>query len=210
VPSRVLRRTRNRRQTRSRVLALGLVFSALGGATPSWGQADPGGQPAPTARIVKGPETGQRAPDFTLPWANKDVIGPEDQPFRLTDNLGKVVVLAFFPRDFTPSGTAELQGLAAVAESFGPDVVVVAINADSIETHHRFASSLGIPFLLLSDPEQRVARRYGSDGPDGVDRPTVYVIRPDGKVSYRDLALEAQDKRESESLKRAIAKAGQP
>jgi hypothetical protein len=43
-----------------------------------------------------------------------------------------------------------------------------------------------------------------------VDRPTVYVIRPDGKVSYRDLALEAQDKRESESLKRAIAKAGLP
>jgi peroxiredoxin len=89
-------------------------------------------------------------------------------------------------------------------------VVVVAVSSDSLETHHRFAASLGIPFLLLSDPDQRVARRYGSDGADGTDRPTVYVIRPDGKVSYRDLALDGQDKREYESLKRAVAKAAQP
>ena len=139
---------------------------------------------------MKGPETGQRAPDFTLPWASREAIGPEEQPFRLTDNLGKVVVLAFFARDFTPGSIAELQGLAAVADSSGPEVVVVAISSDSLETHRRFANSIGIKYLLLSDPDQRVARRYGSDGADGVDRPTVYVIKPDGKVSYRDLGLE--------------------
>ena len=82
--------------------------------------------------------------------------------------------------------------------------------AVALDAHRRFASSLGIPFLLLSDPDQRVARRYGSDGADGVDRPVVYVIRPDGKVSYRDLALEPQDKKEFESLKRAVTKAAQP
>jgi peroxiredoxin len=121
-----------------------------------------------------------------------------------------VVVLAFFSRDFTPGSTAELQGLAGVAESSGPEVVVVAVSTDSLDTHRRFASSLGLPFLLLSDPDQRVARRYGSDGADGADRPVVYVIRPDGKVSYRDLGLEPQDKKEFESLKRAVAKAAQP
>lgn len=190
----------------------GLALAALitGAALPGWAQGNPSGPPTPTARIVKGPETGQRAPDFTLPWANKDAIGPEEQPFRLTDNLGKVVVLAFFARDFTPGSTAELQGLAALAESSGPEVVVVAISSDSLETHKRFAASLGLPLLLLSDPDQRVARRYGSDGTDGADRPTVYVIRPDGKVSYRDLGLEPQDKKEFESLKRAVTKAAQP
>lgn len=189
-----------------------VVLSVLsaGHAPQAFGQAAPKGQPTPTARIVKGPETGQRAPDFTLPWANRDVVGTEEQSFRLTDNLGKVVVLAFFPRDFTPGSTAELQGLATVTDSSGSEVVVVAVSSDSLETHHRFAASLGIPFLLLSDPDQRVARRYGSDGADGTDRPTVYVIRPDGKVSYRDLALDGQDKREYESLKRAVAKAAQP
>ena len=54
---------------------------------------------------------------------------------------------------------------------------MVAVSSDSLETHRRFASSIGIKFLLLSDPDQRVARRYGSDGSDGLDRPTVYVIQ---------------------------------
>jgi len=185
------------------VLTAGYTLQALG-------QAAPKGPPTPTARIVKGPETGQRAPDFTLPWANREVIGTEEQSFRLTDNLGKVVVLAFFPRDFTPTSTVELQGLAAIADSSGPAVVVVAVGGDSLESHRRFASSLGLPFLLLSDPDQRVARRYGSDGADGVDRPTVFVIRPDGKVSYRDLALDPQNTGEFEALRRAVAKAAQP
>jgi peroxiredoxin len=190
--------------------ALGALLGVLLlGASAARAQ-DAKGPPTPTARIVKGPETGQRAPDFTLPWATKDAIGPEEQAFRLTDNLGKVVVLAFFARDFTPGSTAELQGLAAVADSSGPEVVVVAISSDSLETHRRYASSLGLRIMLLSDPDQRVARRYGSDGSDGVNRPTVYVIKPDGKVSYRDLTLDPQDKREFESLRRAVAKAAQP
>jgi peroxiredoxin len=209
VRSPVLRESRFRRARPGRPAALLLAALTVGGTTGSWAQANQG-PPTPTARIVKGPETGQRAPDFTLPWANKDAVGPEEQPFRLTDNLGKVVVLAFFSRDFTPGSTAELQGLAAVAGSSGPEVVVVAVSTDSLDTHRRFASSLGLPFLLLSDPDQRVARRYGSDGADGADRPVVYVIRPDGKVSYRDLGLEPQDKKEFESLKRAVAKAAQP
>lgn len=188
--------------------ATGMVAAlTLVGASQSMAQANP--PPTPTARVVKGPETGQRAPDFTLPWVTRDAVGPEEQPFRLTDNLGKVVVLAFFARDFTPGSTAELQGLATVAQSSGPEVIVVAISSDSLETHHRYASSLGIQFMLLSDPDQRVARRYGSDGAEGTDRPTVYVIRPDGKVSYRDLGLEPTDQREYEALKRAVAKAAQ-
>jgi len=181
------------------LVALGLPASAAGQGND--------GLPTPTARVVKGPEAGQRAPDFTLPWANKDGIGPEDQPFRLTDNLGKVVVVAFFARDFTPGSTAELQGLATVADSNGAEVVVVAISSDSIETHQRFASSLRLPFLLLSDPEQRVARRYGSDGAEGVDRPVVYVIRPDGKVSFRDMGLDPQERKEFDAIRRAVQKA---
>ena len=205
----VLPESRRRRARPGRSAALVLAALTVSGTARSWAQANQG-PPTPTARIVKGPETGQRAPDFTLPWASKDAVGPEEQAFRLTDNLGKVVVLAFFSRDFTPGSTAELQGLTALAESSGPEVVVVAVGTDSLDAHRRFASSLGIPFLLLSDPDQRVARRYGSDGADGVDRPVVYVIRPDGKVSYRDLALEPQDKKEFESLKRAVTKAAQP
>jgi peroxiredoxin Q/BCP len=210
VPSRVSRIARAGPLRAGLQAVVVLSVLSAGHAPQAFGQAAPKGQPTPTARIVKGPETGQRAPDFTLPWANRDVVGTEEQSFRLTDNLGKVVVLAFFPRDFTPTGTAELQGLAAIADSFGPAVVVVAVGGDSLESHRRFASSLGLPFLLLSDTDQRVARRYGSDGADGVDRPTVFVIRPDGKVSYRDLALDPQKAGEFEAVRRAVTKAAQP
>lgn len=204
-------RRADRRAIAPRVLGgLTATVILLGAVPAARAQAEPKQVPTPTARVVKGPETGQRAPDFTLPWASREAIGSEEQSFRLTDNLGKVVVLAFYARDFTPGSTAELQALAALADSSGPEVVVVAISSDSLETHRRFASSLGLKILLLSDPDQRVARRYGSDGSDGLDRPTIYVIKADGKVSYRDLNLDPQDRKEFESVRRAVAKAVQP
>ena len=42
-----------------------------------------------------------RAPDFTLPWANKDGVGPAESPYQLWRDRGKTVVIAFYPRDFT-------------------------------------------------------------------------------------------------------------
>src|SRR5437867_5969368 len=37
----------------------------------------------PTAVLISGPEVGRRAPDFTLPWASKDGLGPADNPYQL-------------------------------------------------------------------------------------------------------------------------------
>jgi peroxiredoxin Q/BCP len=76
---------------------------------------------------------------------------------------------------------------------FGPEVTLVGISTDSIETHSRFAKSLDLPFRLLSDPTQEVARRYASGDRSGYLRRTVYVIGPDGKVQYRNLRFNALD-----------------
>ena len=51
----------------------------------------------PTAVMVSGPDVGRRAPTFRLPWANKDGVGPADQPYDLALDRGKTVVLAFYP-----------------------------------------------------------------------------------------------------------------
>ena len=160
----------------------------------------------PTAVLVRGPEAGQRAPDFSLPWATMETIGTE--PFVLSRTLGQVVVLAFYPRDFTRTCTAEWQGLAAQRETlFGPDVTVVGISIDSLETHQRFAVSLSLPYMLLSDPSQQVARKYGAAGDDGVNRRAIYVIGKDGKVTWRDTQFNAIDPREYEALRKAVAEA---
>ena len=74
-------------------------------------------------------------------------------------------MIAFYPADFTKGCTAQMQTFADQYDTlFGPDVVVVGISTDSVQTHQRFASSLDLPFRLLADPDQEVARKYGSKG----------------------------------------------
>ena len=90
----------------------------------------PRGRPAgqarrrpPTVVLVGGPQVGNTAPDFTLPWANKDGVGPADNPYQLWRDRGKTVVLAFYPQDFTSGCTAEMQTFADQYDTlFGPDV----------------------------------------------------------------------------------------
>jgi peroxiredoxin Q/BCP len=168
-----------------------LVVSLLAGGAPLLAQ-DPKGPP--TAVVVGGPEVGRKAPDFTLPWAGRDGIGPAESPYQLWRDRGKTVVIAFYPRDFTSGCTAEMRTFTdQYASLFGSDVVVVGISADSLSTHSRFAASLGLPFRLLSDPDQTVARKYGSRDNSGFPRRTVFVVGPDGRVAYRNMKFNALD-----------------
>jgi peroxiredoxin Q/BCP len=186
---------------RHRVSLLALAL-CLVGAPALLGQSDTG---KPTAVLLSGPEVGRRAPNFSLPWANKDGVGPAESPYELWGDLGRTIVVAFYPRDFTKSCTAELQTFTEQYDSlFGPDVVVVGISTDPPETHSRFAASLNAPFRLLSDPGQRVARKYGSYDRSGFPRPTVYVIGADGKVKYRNMHFNALDPQHYKALGAAV------
>src|SRR3954468_22251553 len=157
------------------------------------------------AVLLGGPEVGRRAPDFSLPWANRDGVGPVESPYQLASDRGKTVVVAFYPRDFTKGCTAQLRTFAEQYDSlFGPNVVVVGISADSVSTHNRFAASLGLQFRLLSDPEQRVSKQYASKDPDGYNRRTVYVVGPDGRVKFRNLNFNALDSSDFAELRAAV------
>jgi peroxiredoxin Q/BCP len=157
------------------------------------------------AILQSGPDVGQRAPDFSLPWATRDGVGPIEAPYQLASDRGKTVVVAFYPRDFTKGCTAQMRTFAEQYDSlFGPDVVLVAISTDSVETHGRFARSLSLPFRLLSDPEQRVSKQYASKDPNGYNRRTVYVVGPDGRVKFRDLSFNALDPSAYAELRAAV------
>ena len=162
-----------------------------------------------TAVLLGGPDVGRRAPDFSLPWATKDGVGPIEAPYQLAGDRGKIVVVAFYPRDFTKGCTAEMQTFAQQYDSlFGPDVVLVGISTDSVETHKRFATSLNLPFRLLSDPDQRVSKQYASKDKGGYNRRTVYVIGPDGRVKFRNMRFNALDPRDYAELRQAIRAPG--
>jgi peroxiredoxin Q/BCP len=159
----------------------------------------------PTAVLVGGPSEGSKAPEFSLAWATKDVIGQADSPYELWRDRGKTVVLAFYPADFSKGCTAELQTFADQYHTlFGSDVVVLGVSADSVESHKRFASSLDLPFRLLSDPGLKVARKYASNGDGGRAKRTVFVIGPDGRIKYRNLKFNALDPKDYSALGSAV------
>jgi thioredoxin-dependent peroxiredoxin len=184
-----------------RLSALMTVAALLVASVPAVAQKDS----TVKAVLQSGPEVGRRAPDFSLPWATGDGVGPIEAPYQLASDRGKTVVVAFYPRDFTKGCTAQLRTFAEQYDSlFGPDVTVVGISTDSVTTHKRFASSLSLPFRLLSDPEQRVSKQYGSKDSGGINRRTVYVIGPDGKVKYRNLKFNALDPHAYSDLQAAV------
>lgn len=153
-------------------------------------------QPAPLGirlRVAEDVRVGHPAPAVVLPYATRTGPGPRDQPFDLSKELGHVVVLAFYPGDFTPGCTAEWQALRDRAGSVFPgEVVVAGISVDSIASHVRFAAEYDLPFKLLSDADLTVARRY--DAVDGRRaRRMVVVVGRDGRVRYVDRAFAALD-----------------
>lgn len=100
-------------------------------------------------------ETGIKAPEFTLPDKNGDMVS-------LSDFLGKKVVLYFYPRDNTPGCTRQACAFAARFDAFAQkNAVVVGVSKDGVASHARFAQKYSLPFVLLSDESLDVIKAYG-------------------------------------------------
>ena len=99
-------------------------------------------------------QTGIKAPDFALRDQNDTLV-------RLSDYLGKKVVLYFYSRDNTPGCTRQACAFAASYDRFREqDVVVIGISKDSAASHAKFAEKHKLPFVLLSDPELQAIQAY--------------------------------------------------
>jgi peroxiredoxin Q/BCP len=160
-----------------------------------------------TAAAPAGPDVGQPAPDFSAAWA--DGTGARATPVSLSALRGKVVVVAFYPKDRTGGCTAELTKFRdQYSTLFGQDVVVLPVSADSIASHVAWASEMKFPFALVSDPQLAAAELYGSHtaGRPTANR-TVFVIGKDGKVVWRDMKFNALAEEGYTALATAVAKA---
>ena len=110
---------------------------------------------------------------------------------RLSDFVGRHVVLYFYPKDDTPGCTAQACGMRDRWPDFQSlDAVVFGVSIDSMESHRTFIDKYGLPFPLLSDEDGTIVRDYGvwvektRDGKTsmGTERST-FVIGPDGRIS---------------------------
>jgi peroxiredoxin len=134
-------------------------------------------------------EAGARAPDFTLPDQDGQLVA-------LADFRGRPVLLVFYPADFSPVCTDQLSAYQeSLSEFESRGVQLIAISVDSAFCHKAFGSHLGVTMPLLADfhPKGEVARAYGlwSDK-YGVAGRALVLIDPDGVVewAHRAPALE--------------------
>jgi len=99
---------------------------------------------------------GDKAPDFEL----SDQAG---KSVRLRDLLANgIVVLYFYPKDNTYGCIAESSAFRDNHDEFvNHRAQIVGISSDSPESHVGFAAKYSLPFTLLSDPQNKVRKRYG-------------------------------------------------
>jgi peroxiredoxin Q/BCP len=100
-------------------------------------------------------DEGEVAPNFTLLADNGSQVS-------LDSYRGKTVVLYFYPKDETPGCTTEAIGFReAVSEFEKQGAVILGVSKDSVESHRKFKEKHQLPFILLSDPEEKVLNLYG-------------------------------------------------
>ena len=126
-------------------------------------------------------EPGTPAPDFALPDQDGDEV-------TLAGLRGETTVLVFYPLDFSPVCTNQLnvyQEILPELEARG--VRLYGVSVDSAFAHKAFQRELRVTISLLADfhPKGEVARRFGVyDEERGVARRSLVMVDPEGIVSW--------------------------
>lgn len=145
-------------------------------------------------------ESGDAAPDFTLPDQN-------GAPVHLADRVRQnIVVLFFYPKDNSAGCTMEACSFRDSYEDFkdaGADVI--GISGGTTEGKQQFVKRNRLPFTLVTDADGVVAQAYGVEKGTGLSviaPPRItYVIDREGIVRLRFESRINMDAHVKESLK---------
>ncbi len=102
------------------------------------------------------PKAGDTAPLFTGQDQDGKIV-------KLADLIGKkIVLLYFYPKDFTSGCTKEACGFRdRMSELQKDNVEIVGVSFDSIESHQKFIAQYKLNFRLLADPYGKIVDAYG-------------------------------------------------
>ena len=99
---------------------------------------------------------GNKAPDFESINQNGDKV-------KLSDFIGKKVVLYFYPRDNTPGCTAQACNLKDNYNTLQQNgYTILGISKDSPKSHQKFINKYDLPFDLIADEDQNIHMKYGT------------------------------------------------
>lgn len=135
---------------------------------------------------------GTKAPDFTL-------CDQDNKEVKLSDYLGKKVVLYFYPKDNTAGCTKQACGFSERIEDFHVEnCEVIGISKDTVASHKRFEEKQDLKITILADPELEVIKMYDVYHEKnmygkkimGVVR-TTYLIDEEGMIIYAKEKVKA-------------------
>ena len=127
-------------------------------------------------------EPGAEAPDFSL-------LDQDGQTVTLSGLRGQTIVLVFYPGDWSPVCTDQLNVYQEVESEL--DAQLYGISVDSAFAHKAFQQQLGITFPLLADfhPKGEVSRAYGVYIEErGHNHRALVLIGPDLEVKWSYLS----------------------
>ncbi len=134
---------------------------------------------------------GNPAPSFDLPRTRH--LDPARPRARLSDYLGRWLVLVFYPCDFSMVCPTELVGLSQRIDEFRKrDCDLLGISSDPVELHERWIAAPqsqgglgGLNFPLASDVDGAVATAYGVfDQARNLPLRGTFIVDPEGVVQY--------------------------
>jgi peroxiredoxin Q/BCP len=135
---------------------------------------------AASVQAAQRPKAGDTAPLF----------GGQDQDGKtvaLADMIGKKIVLIYFyPKDFTPGCTKEACGFRdRMGELQKDNVEVIGVSFDSAGSHQKFVAQYQLNFSLLADPDGKIVDLYGVrlDHLNMAHRVS-FLIGLDGKIAH--------------------------
>jgi peroxiredoxin Q/BCP len=118
----------------------------------------------------------ETAPDFIL-------RGDDGKTHTLSQHLGEIVVIYFYPKDDTPGCTTEACDFRDNMQRLKDlSVTVYGISQDALSSHEKFSAKHGLNFTLLSDPDRKVHTAYAADANGRTIRST-FIVNKDGKIA---------------------------
>jgi peroxiredoxin Q/BCP len=82
--------------------------------------------------------------------------------FQLSGRPARSTVLFFYPKDNTPGCTTENMAFRDLYEQFqAAGAEIYGISRDSLRSHESFKAKLGLPFELISDPDEALCTQFG-------------------------------------------------